>query len=111
MTPPRQQAQDRVVTIGDRQLTLRLGFRALLTLKDHWGCATDADLLDRMAREQLDDAIDILWAAALAHQREMTRDDMLDLIDDAGFVGVTTILRDLIQASMPPPAPPEAGAA
>lgn len=95
------QSQDMQVTIDGQTFTLRFGIRALLALKDRWQIETDAGLLARVDKGQLDDMVTIVWAAALSHHRDLTRDDILERLDNDGLSNLPGMIKSLVSASVP----------
>lgn len=98
--------QDVNVPIGGRSFTLRFSVRATLFLKKLWGLEDDREVQARLAKTQdMDGFIDIFWAGLQTHHREMSRDDVLDVLDAAGPDGLASAVTDALAASAPPPDP------
>ena len=78
---------DRVISLGGRDFTLRYSVRAMAALQDHWGLKSFQEVSNRMEvlDEQLSahDLVGILWAGLRTHHREMTKDDVMDILDEA----------------------------
>lgn len=97
--------QDVEVNVGGRSFTLRYSIKAQLALKDRWKCESDREVQARMAKPSMDDFIDIFWAGLRKHHPEVTREEVLDLLDDAGADGMTAAVAQAMDAASPPEAP------
>ena len=78
---------DRTIRLGGRDYTMRFSVRAMAALQDHWGVKSFQEVSDKMNTldEQLsaDDLVGILWAGLRTHHREITKEDVLDILDEA----------------------------
>jgi hypothetical protein len=99
------QSQDRQFTVGDTTLVLRFSVKALLHIKDLWQLELDEQIEERLSRGQMKDITEFLWAASLKHHPEMTYDQILEVLDDAGGPLIKDMVMSLFQASSPPPNP------
>lgn len=97
--------QDVGVTIGGRSLTLRYSIRATLALKERWGLEHDREVQARMAKPSMSDFIDIFWAGLRTHHPEITPDDVLGILDDAGADGMADAVAQALEAAAPPEQP------
>jgi hypothetical protein len=97
-------SKDRQITIGGKKLTIIFGFRASLALQDKWGCETDEALFERMSapKQKMSDFIDILWASCRTHHPDVTTDELIALIDEAGAEGVAEAVQQAISAAQVP---------
>lgn len=90
--------QDKAIDLGGRRLVLRYSLRATLFLKEVWGLKEDREVQARLAAASMNDFVDIFHAGLQTHHRDLTRDNVLDLLDDAGMDGlqkvVTTAITD-----------------
>lgn len=99
--------QDKSVTVGGRKLTVRYSLRATLFLKEQWKLEEDREVQARMARAGMSDFVDIFWAGLQTHHRELTRDQVLDLLDEEGMEGLAVVVTDAITDSAAPDSPQE----
>lgn len=95
------------VQIGGRALQMKFGLRAILALQAKWGLKNQREVQAHIAENQtdLDVMIDVVWASLLTHQRELTRDDVLDLLDQGDTVDAISSLQKAIDAGSPPDRP------
>jgi hypothetical protein len=94
-------SQDRQISIAGKGYTVRFGLRAILALKDEWGLAGEREVADRMGKVTLDDVHIVFWALLRTHHKDLTQEDALDLLDQAGIDGIQDILTQAIQAAAP----------
>lgn len=106
-----KQTQDSVITLGGQNFTIRFSIKATLFLQEHWGLENERQVQARMASATMQDFIDIVWAGLQRHHPELTRDQVVDLLDDSGTEGLQTAVSDLMGASAAPApkSPPEEG--
>lgn len=97
-----KQTQDSVITLGGQNYTIRFSIKATLFLQEQWGLANEREVQARMASATMQDFIDIVWAGLQRHHPELTRDQIVDLLDDAGTDGLQTAVSDLMGASAAP---------
>ena len=104
--------QDVDVTIGGRSFRLRYSIKATLALRDKWGLGSDREVQARMSKPTMSDFVDIFWAGLRTHHPEVTPDDVLTLLDDAGAEGMASAVTQALSAASPPEEPrPDAGQA
>lgn len=96
------QLQDVQVELGGRSLTLRFSVKATLALKAKWGLETDREVQARMAKASMEEFIDIVWAGLRTHHPEVSHDQVLDWMDDAGAQGLTDLVTNALEASAAP---------
>lgn len=103
---------DRQVQFGSKTLTLRFSLKAVLALQDLWGLSTEEEVHARLAssKNKISDFVDVVWAALRTHHADMSRDDVLELADEAGLEGLTEALGQVMEAAMPPPEAGQDGA-
>lgn len=105
-------SQDRTISLGGRNLVIRFSVRAVMALRDAWKVVDDPDevegaltadqkVYERLGKNTFDDFPTILWAATRTHHPELTLEDVISLLDEAGIEGLTE-LGDAMRASTPP---------
>lgn len=100
MTQP--SLQDVPIEIGGRSYLLRYSIKATLALKDRWKCESDREVQARMAKATMEEFVDIFWAGLRTHHPEVTPEQVLDLLDDAGADGMTSAVTQALNAAAPP---------
>lgn len=115
-TPQKADSPDHEIELGGAKLQIRFSIRATMALKDRWGFKTESEVQKRLVEiskePQLENFIEILWAALRKWHPEMTYEDVLDLADMAGPNGLQVALERLmvaINASTPPSSAAETG--
>lgn len=96
------QLQDVQIELGGRSLTLRYSIKATLALKERWGLDNDREVQARMAKATMAEFIDIVWAGLRTHHKEITHDEVVDMLDDAGAEGLTDMVTAALEASVAP---------
>lgn len=101
--------QDRQVTAAGKTLTIRFGLRAILALQDRWELDDEKQVEARIKASSTRDFPAIIWAALQTHHRDMSEDDVLTWLDEAGMDGMTGIAGQMEKAmeSAQPPARPQ----
>lgn len=99
-------SQDKQITLGGKSLTLRFSARAVLALQDLWGLESEDEVMARLKtpKSKISDFVDLVWASLRTHHPEVSREEVLAMVDDSGLDGLAASAKDLIAASMPPPA-------
>lgn len=61
--------------------------------------------MDRLKKPgaKISDFVDILWASFRTHHPELSREEVLALVDDGGLDGLAKSAQEVISAAMPPP--------
>lgn len=98
--------QDRQITLAGKSFTIRMGVKAWLALQDLWGLDEDATR-ERVSKATLKDLPAIMWASMRTHHKDVTLEEVLDLLDDAGSDGIVNGVRKMMVDSQPPPQPDE----
>lgn len=92
------------IEAGGEAYTLRFSVKALAALQDYW----ELPSLDAVGQKlnQLDsgdisvsDYTAILWAALRTHHPEATMEQSLDIFDELGIDGLTSVIVDAMSAS------------
>ena len=96
------QLQDVQVELGGRSLTIRFSIKATLALKEKWGLEQDREVQARMAKATMTEFIDIIWAGLRTHHPEITHDQVVDMLDDAGSDGLSGMVTRALEASAIP---------
>lgn len=104
MAPHKPASPDRQITIGERNLTIRFSLRAVLALQDLWKLENEEAVHARLKKpeNQISDFVDIIWASTRSHHPELTRDEIMDLLDAAGIEGLGKAAQEAILAAIPP---------
>lgn len=84
------------------------GIRAMEALKERWGIEEDREIQAKLATAGSSQLVDLLWAGLLEHHRDLSRDDVLSLVDRTGLEDLPEQLMGAMEGSMPPP--PKGGA-
>lgn len=101
--------QDRQITAAGTTLTIRFGLRAILALQDRWELDNEKQVEARIAAASTRDFPTIIWAALQTHHRDMSEDDVLSWLDDAGLDGmgeITGQMEKAMESAQPPARPP-----
>lgn len=96
------QLQDVQIELGGRSLTLRYSIKATLALKERWGLENDREVQAKMAKASMSEFIDIVWAGLRTHHPEISHDDVMTYLDDAGADGLTDMVTKALDASSAP---------
>lgn len=100
----RPQLADRQVTIGGSRFTLRFSVRAMAALQEHWGLPSFKAVGARMAELGddlgVDDLVGILWAGLRTHHPDVTKEDVLDLVDAAGMDGLVDAMAAALEGAL-----------
>jgi hypothetical protein len=101
--------QDAQITIAGQSLTVRFSNKAWIALEQIWG-ESPGEVQKRFNGDGLSITRmnDILWAALRTHHKEVTRDDVIDLLDDAGLPALPGIFEKLMAAGKAGQVPQEA---
>lgn len=107
-----KQTQDTTVTLGGQNFTLRFSIKATIFLQELWGLANEREVQARMAKATMQDFIDIVWAGLQRHHPDMSRAQVVDVLDDSGAEGLQGAVTELLDASAAPApkGPPAEGA-
>ncbi|MEG1028598.1 MAG: hypothetical protein RSE34_00780 [Brevundimonas sp.] len=97
-----KQTQDSVITLGGQNYTIRFSIKATLFLQEQWGLENEREVQARMAKATMQDFIDIVWAGMQRHHPELTRDQIVDILDDSGAEGLQGAVTELLDASAAP---------
>ena len=103
MTKPA--STDRQMTVGDQTYTLRYGVRAMAALQDHYQLASFDEVAKRLGNPKgygAGDIVAILWAGLRTHHRDLTMDQVMDVVDDMGLDGVREEIGKAFDASSSP---------
>lgn len=98
----KSQLQDVQIELGGRSLTLRFSVKATLALKERWGLENDREVQAKMAKASMSEFIDIVWAGLRTHHPEISHDDVMTFLDDAGADGLTDLVTRALEASSVP---------
>lgn len=96
------QLQDVQIELGGRSLTLRYSIKATLALKERWGLENDREVQAKMAKASMAEFIDIVWAGLRTHHPDISHDQVVDMLDDAGADGLTDLVTNALDASSAP---------
>lgn len=74
--------------------------------------------MDRLKtpKSRIGDFVDVLWASFRTHHPDLTREEVLEMVDETGLEGLAESAQQVIAAAMPPaeagkPSNPPAAAA
>lgn len=101
----KSQLQDVPIELGGRSLTLRFSIMATVALKERWGLETDREVQAKLAQASISEFIDIVWAGLRRYHPEISHNDVMIFLDDAGVDGLTDIVTIALEASSVPPNP------
>lgn len=96
---------DRQLEAGGRVYTLRFSVRAMAALQDHYGVASFNDVAERLqnvAAIGAGDLVAIVWAGLRTHHPEVTKDEVLGILDEIGPAGVLAVTGEAFAAAAPP---------
>lgn len=98
-------AQDKQIKIGDKTYTIRFSVRALTALQEHWGLKSFQEVAQKMSKlnesVSIDDLVGFVWAGLRTHHREMTKEDVLDLIDELGMENIESVFSEALVGALP----------
>lgn len=94
--------QDRPLTLAGQTFTIRVGVKAWLALQDKWDLDEEA-ARNRVKTGKLRDLPAIIWAVLRSHHPQVSEEDVLTLLDDAGVDGIVDGVQKLLRDSDPPP--------
>lgn len=102
--PHKPASPDRPLVIGGQTFTIRFSLRAIMALQDRWGLATEEEVQARLGnpKDKVRDFVDILWASLRTHHPEITPEQVLDMVDEAGLDGLAETARAAMTAAAPP---------
>lgn len=87
---------DKQVTFGDRTITLRYAIKSMAALQDHWGLTSFQEVGAKMGslerQMSADDMVAIVWAGTRTHHPELSKDEVLDLVDSVGMDELQDVL-------------------
>lgn len=121
MPKVKSSSPDRTVKVGGKSLQLKFSIRAMIALQDRWGLSDDPDMAadgaksatdkvqDRIAKAAMADFVTIVWAATRSKHPELTEEDVLEMLDEAGLEGLHETLSSVMSAATPPPPKPGSG--
>lgn len=96
---------DRQFTLGGETYTLRFSVRAMGALQDHFGLKSLNQVGERLQQLGADlgveDLAAVLWAGLRSHHPEISKDDALGLLDDAGLDGLDSVVGEAFAAAAP----------
>lgn len=96
---------DRQITVGEETFTLRFSVRAMGALQDHFGLQSLNEVGPRLQamgdNMGVTDLAAVLWAGLRTHHPDLTKDDALGLLDDAGLGGLDDIIGEAFAAAAP----------
>lgn len=107
-------SQDRQITAAGQTYTVRFGLRAILALQDTWQLDDEKQVQARVEKADNRDFATIMWAALRTHHPELTQEEVLGWLDDAGMdgmVGMAGQLQGAMEAAQPPARPRKGGKA
>lgn len=99
---------------GSPVVELVFSHRAMSALKDLWGVRTEREvgaILESMAQDvDSRQLVDLIYACARTSQPKMTREDVVDIVDELGFGGMAELVmiagKVTASASTEDPQPP-----
>lgn len=99
------------LVIGGKQFHLRFGLRAFLTLQREFGLKDANEVQAHIANNtgDLELMITVVWAALQTNHREISKDDLIDMLDGEDLVAVAAGLSTAMAAAAPPDSPKAKG--
>lgn len=79
---------ERQISIAGKSYTLKYSARAWAALQDHFGLSSLKAVQARLADQDqfgVGDMVAVLWAGLRTHHREVSQDDVLEMIDAMGL--------------------------
>lgn len=106
MTQPSQgniRTPDVELKIGDKTYTLRFSTRATMDLMDLWNLKDQRDLQAAMQDrgKTIGGMIEVVWAALRTHHRDLTVDNVIDLLDAEDLGDVMERVGEAISRAIP----------
>ena len=99
------------LVIGTKQFHLRFGLRAFLTLQREFGLKDANEVQAHIANNtgDLELMITVVWAALQTHHKDVSKDDLIDMLDGVDLAEVAASLATAMAAAAPPNAPKAKG--
>jgi len=99
-------AADRQISVGEKSYTLRFSVRAMAALQEHFGLHNLNDTAAKVyglakSGASLDDLVALLWAGLRTHHPAMSKQNVLDLVDDLGVDGLQLAIIEGLAAAAP----------
>lgn len=95
-------ARELQLTLDGGTYSFLFGIRAMEALKERWGLEEDREIQAKLATAGSSQLVDLLWAGLLENHRELSRDDVLSLVDRTGLEDLPDQLMGAMEGSMPP---------
>lgn len=98
------------LVIGGKQFQLRFGLRAFLTLQREFGLKDANEVQAQIANNtgDLELMITVVWAAMQTHHKDVSKDDLIDMLDGEDLTKVAASLSTAMRAAAPPEKDPKA---
>lgn len=98
-------SQDTQIQIGEKSYTVRFSVRAMNALQEHWKLKSFQEVAKKIStlqeNVQIDDLVGFVWAGLRTHHRDLTKEDVFDLIDEVGVQGIEGLLSSALSGSLP----------
>jgi len=95
-------ARELQLTLDGGTYLFLFGIRAMEALKERWGIEEDREVQAKLATAGSSQLVDLLWAGLLENHRDLSRDDVLSLVDRTGLEDLPDQLMGAMEGSMPP---------
>ena len=107
--PQEQGLPDTPIIINGKTYQIRFGLRAILALKRKWNLADQRAVQAYITsnKEDLEVMVTVVWAALQTHHRDLSEDQVLDMLDGGDLSAITGALVEAMAAAQPPPADPK----
>lgn len=101
--PEKKGMQDITLKMDDgTAYQLRFSLKALYALQDLWDCHDDAKIFARLAKPNMRDVVDFIWASSQSHHPDLEKSTLIDKFDEEGFTGLQKVAKDLMASANAP---------
>lgn len=79
---------ERQISVAGKSYTLKYSARAFAALQDHYGLKSMKAVQERLGDAEqfgIDDMVAVIWAGLRTHHRDVSKDDVLGMIDELGL--------------------------
>ncbi len=96
---------DKGFSVNGKSYTLRFSIRAMAALQEHYGLGSLEEVGHRLQQAKtisVEDLTAIVWAGLQTHQRGITMEETLDLVDAIGLTKVQELVNTGFAAAAAP---------
>ena len=93
---------DKGFQVNGTMYTMRFSIRAMAALQEHYELASLEEVGERLQKSRsisIQDLTAVLWAGLQTHHRGITKDEVLDLIDEMGLPRIQELINSAFGAA------------